>query len=862
MSRKLMVSWMIIFGVIITVYAGILNRIQKAYIDRDFEKTEKLILKSIQKDTINPGAKYYYSVLFLDTAFQRYHIDSSSLFIEAALNDFHIADAKIHEDLQDIGLSMDELIRQRNEVAKSAFFRADTTNTVAAWDDFRDRYSYSELMSQATYLRDSLAYELVLVIHTWEAYQGYFEQYPNSSFVPQAKENYHILLFKDYTKDDKTESYITFLKEHPKTPFRKQAEEVIFERTTVLNLKKEYIQFIRDYPKSHLVKKAADIAYYLGADPAQIDQQVYRLHPKIDSLKDLHQLNQEVLFTLFSEAKFGFLNSSGEVILDPKYQSVNADYLCGDITDSWLEVKLEDKNILISRTGDSLLSEVEDYQTISPAVRLVRQDEQYLYHASGFKIIDQTVDDASILKNGWINFKHDYDWGICTPTGKVLLDARYDAIEMVGPYIVVEKDDQMAITTVQHLSLGDADLDFQFDDYELIQDTLMQVFYEDQEGVIDTKLNFIVPLEEQEVYISGSFWYIKTPDVYQMVKEEEAEIIDQEFSNIAVNDGWLALKKENWILLSRYPGGVRPMNDIDSVKMLNEFATLIKKGDTLDLLFQNRERVPLVESNELSVFIWPGSDASYLDVKDGFEHKVIDRDANLIFWGDFDELTLMADSLFKYKYRGKTGVRRTDGSNVVAAEYDVVDKENQLLFLLKDGRIGCYDLRNGALIPAEYSARIKRIRENYEVVKNGKHGLVNAVNKKVVGFNYDEMIDWNDTSLWVRDGLDWSLINLDEEVIEQEIHSVKLWIKVGDEQLAIISGEDGYGLYGNVRGEILPIEYNEIINVGSLSNPVFMAEQHLKAAELYVVTYFNAQGETIKSIPYRSQEYDLIYCDQ
>ena len=65
MTRKFLGFILIILGIVVSVYAGILNRIQKAYIDRDFEKLEKLILKSIEKDTLNPGARYYYSVLFL-----------------------------------------------------------------------------------------------------------------------------------------------------------------------------------------------------------------------------------------------------------------------------------------------------------------------------------------------------------------------------------------------------------------------------------------------------------------------------------------------------------------------------------------------------------------------------------------------------------------------------------------------------------------------------------------------------------------------------------------------------------------------------------------------------------------------------
>lgn len=859
--NKRSVGYFIILMVAFAANAGILDRIRKAYLHHDFEKVEKLVLKSIEKDSINPGARYFYSRLFLDSSFVRRNIDSSSLFIERALDDFHRADADILDDLQDVGVSMDTLIYQRNQVARAAFDRAAEANTLAALEDFRKRFAYSDLLTQATYLRDELAYETTSQKDTWQAYKTYFETYPDSPFVEDARKRYQVLLFKDYTQDNQTSSYVRFLKEHPQTPFRREAEQIIFERWTVTNNKDDYLKFIKNYPNSHLTKKAADILYHKLVNPKdRIPQEVYRTHPNVDSLQTIHDLSSRVLFPIYEEGLFGFMDTMGELIMPPSYKTVQPDYACGAIDDNWLQVGPQISNQLIARNGTVLIDGVVSYRSLSPALKLVSEDGSYLYHASGFKVLDQSVDDAVELANGWIAFKNDYNWGVCALNGTVVLPAQYDHVEMIGPFVIVEREELYAITTPEQLQ-GNEGLAFQFDDYELLQDTLMQVFNGRQEGVLDANLDFVVPLADHEVYINGAFWYLVEANTYRMIKEEKSKVIRQDFDHIEVNDGWIALKKEDWILLSRRPDGVMPTNGIDSVKLLNEFAAFIKSGDTLELIFQNNERVPLTANNRLSVFTRPGGVASYLSIRDGNEYKLIDEHSELLFLGDFDELTLMADSLFKFKYKGKTGVKRTDGSNLLSPEYDVIDEQDGLLFLLKDGNIGCYDLHNGALIPAEYKARIKRIRGNYEVVKDGKHGLVNPFNKEVIGFDYDEIIDWNDTSLWVRQDLDWSLINLDEEIIVDNIQSVRPWMTVAGELLAVVSGEDGYGLHGNVRGEILPVQYNEIINVGNESAPVFFAEQHLKEAAFYVVTYFAAGGSTLKSKAYRPEEYELVYCE-
>ncbi len=863
MINKVSSSFIVILMMVFTVYAGVIDRIQKAYEDRDFYKAEKLIRKSMAKDSVNPGAKYYYSLLFLDSAFARYNIDSSSYYIEAAHDEWAELNPKKNEELVDVGISLPVILEQRSSVAQEAFKLAAIINSVVGWDVFRARYPYSDLMDQATYLRDSLAYQKAKKRHSWKAYKVFLDQYEHSAFAGQAKQNYDKLLFDDLTGDKQTQSYISFLKQHPGTPFRKTVEKIIFERTTVFNLKEDYIQFIRSYPESHLIRKAADMAYCVSADTGQVDQQVFQVHPAPDSLVLLHELNQRILNPLYVDHKFGFMDSDGNTVLPTQYLSVAEDYLCGNVSDNWLKVYKDAPGLIVSRKGDVLLTDVEHFQSLSPSIKLVqKQHHTYLYHASGFRILDQGIDDAQILANGWVKFQQNDQWGLCAPSGKVLLEADYESIERAGSFLIVGSGDLLSVTTISQLGQGDFTPDFQYDDYELVQDTLLQIFFEDQEGILDRDLKAIVPTGQQEIYTSGTIWYLEKPTHYQVVRAERNEIVGEAFSAIQINKGWLALKNENWTLFARTDATNIQETPLDSVKLLCDFATYIQKQGTLELLFSNGKHVPLAPSNQLSVFSMPGGTSSYVDIRDGNEHKVIDQNALMLFQGDFDELVLIADSLFKYKYRGKTGVKRSDGTTIISAKYDVVDMKDELLFLLKDGKIGAYDFQNGALIPAAYETRIKKIGAYYQVAQKSKFGLVNALNKEVLPCRFDELINWNENSIWVRDGLDWSLIDLDAEVILDEVHKVRMWFKTGEEQLAIVSGEDGYGLYGNVRGEILPIQYNEILNVSNTQQPLFFAEQHLKAAKLYVVTYFNASGETIKSIPYRPQEYDIVYCDQ
>ncbi|MEQ9304345.1 MAG: hypothetical protein RJQ14_10575, partial [Marinoscillum sp.] len=256
-------------------------------------------------------------------------------------------------------------------------------------------------------LRDSLAFDHTRTENTWQAYEKYFVTYPESEYVPEARERYQRLIFKDYTKDDQLESYIEFLRNHPDTPYRRLAEAIIFERSTQRNLAGDYLNFAKQYPNSHLRKKATDIAYYLeGAD--HISQQVHRWHPGIDSLTDLNELEKQSLFPVYEKEKFGFVTITGDVMIPPRFDGLQEEYLCGNISDNWLKVTQNQRFSAISRKSEVIVSDIIDFKSISRSVKLVFFENSHLYHASGFKIMDLIVDDAVELTNGWIAFKHNY----------------------------------------------------------------------------------------------------------------------------------------------------------------------------------------------------------------------------------------------------------------------------------------------------------------------------------------------------------------------------------------------------------------------------------------------------------------------
>jgi len=96
----------------------------------DYGKLVELLDKSIEKDSVNAGAKYVYSLLFLTPKYREYNIDSSYYFINAAIVDFQIHDERMIDDLDKLGIHAESLQSQKSLVEQHAFRRAKAKNTI------------------------------------------------------------------------------------------------------------------------------------------------------------------------------------------------------------------------------------------------------------------------------------------------------------------------------------------------------------------------------------------------------------------------------------------------------------------------------------------------------------------------------------------------------------------------------------------------------------------------------------------------------------------------------------------------------------------------------------------------------------
>ena len=182
--------------------------------------------------------------------------------------------------------------------------------------------------------------------------------------------------------------------------------------------------------------------------------------------------------------------------------------------------------------------------------------------------------------------------------------------------------------------------------------------------------------------------------------------------------------------------------------------------------------------------------------------------------------------------------------------------------LLKAKKFGLYDVQRKKLIKPEYGKNLSLYNERILVaLKNGSYGFIGWDNKPLSNFEFAEVQPWNDTLAWVKKNFMWMLYNLKTKKTQlDKIRNLKLILDKTNERLAIVQQDNAYGVIHSKKGMIIPLNFSDIVNVGSAEKPLYFTEKHVEEASVFVVIYYNHEGKFLRKEIYEQDDYEKIYC--
>lgn len=740
----------------------------KAIKKQEWDKAEMSLNKQLDnpKDSLFASAYYVLSLLYSDSAYTQYEVDTAYYFILSSTQDFEKTPEKERLKLtKTISLDSVVLVRQKRRLDSLAFGEARADSSVQAYQTFLDRHADAPQREEAIRLRNQLAFGAAQQMDTYQAYREFMDTYPAAEQYSQAEERFNTLVFQAQTKTGKLASYYQFLDAFPQSPYRLQAEQAIFSITTAANHLESYAAFISDFPNSPLTQKAVNWLYHLYRESHTADS-FFITFPNVpfsDSLQQAQTVGTQFLLPYWENEGIGFIDASGKMAISPRFTSVLPEYLCQGVSSAQLfgivqdSLYMTDKESKVLHSLATVSAELEIQELGSGLLWVSLDNASVLLHASGEVVISpqENVTEVGLLPGAsiphqFIKYQVSDQWGLKTFTGNTILSPAYDDISEYGQFIVLEQDSRLAITNRAVLVNQVADPNFHakflYEDVALLNEDFLLAYTEEYETVLDTTLAQVVPLEKHTVLhrtllANQDIFLLRTTEEKQQVKNDSliteqlfryslypkiASDLPASFSQAYYNDQWLTLKHEQKYYLFNQDSASFSSTTYDSVKIVSEhFAFTFSRGDsssdsvrlliagqnpTLLLLDPTKDEEFTFRLHRTSNASAPNSVAeSILIDQPGQPSLLLTQTGDTVLFDNLDEVAAYPEGLYVIKRKGKQGMIDQLGNELLPVRYQRIGnyQTDGLISLFDRKKFGMYHPQTGTIIEPSYEGLLQ-----------------------------------------------------------------------------------------------------------------------------------------------------------
>ena len=849
------------------VNAQDLKRVLKTLEKRDIAKAKELLESQISKDSINPGSKWIYArLLSCDSLPQYYDLDQARIYGQRAITDFQEANKKIKLAFTTASFNLLDIEKTNTDIENQTYEKILSQYTMDGFHFFLSLYPQSIYAESILYKIDSLAFDSVKQINNWKSYENYVKLYSTSRFSNQAKARYEQLLFREKTKNNDISEFKNFINEYPNSQYVTNAFKIIFERTLDLNNSDSFLNHLKNYPQSPYSKELLSILYHMNPKIFFGLSTFPNFKEKIDSLRRISELNTPPLLPFLEQGKIGFMDLKGIPILKPSYQSLlKEELLCQTLQTDIIGVSnTSGVKQLINRAGTPIYSgSIGTYEDLGFGFIKIKEPTQIkIIHKSGKLLFDDLMD-AAIVGERWLKLRKEEGWALATYTGKILTSFTYDEINTVGDFWKFRVDEKIAFHDLSFVQEGikknALNPTFSAEDYELINDSLILLYRDSEQALLESNMNFQIPWEtNRDIYIDEVYNYTQGVSGYKIYNEQIIDNLGLNiFENLIDHQPYLALKKKHWYLVD--PKG--KFIKVDSIQSLRELALVIRDSDSSYVLFHNKQAVLInknIAVNSLQFRDRQGNVKARYLLKSHMDAKEIyNKEGELMFKSNFDRIDLLTDSLFRITINNKQGIWDSKGKVIIPIDYDFIEQKNHLAQLLKNGKITAFDLENNIKLPDKYQGLFEQLGPYYLTKKESLKGLINSDGNVIIDFKYQNIIPLNDSLFWVKTDSSWSLITDQRKNILSGISTYSPLFK----NVFLYLKDNKYGLIYGDQSIHYPAEYDAIQSISNHDNPLFQFEIFITSAPLHIVITKDFSGYLIHSQTYKPNEYEQMVCD-
>ena len=424
-------------------------------------------------------------------------------------------------------------------------------------------------------------------------------------------------------------------------------------------------------------------------------------------------------FSVFSNNKWGVINSSGKTVIDPSYEemiivpnSKKPIFIAMDTVDyetnTYKTKVLNDKNIEIF-TEYQIVEAIDNYDEnnnlwYEENVLKVKKDDKYgLIDYEGKTLLNCTYDEIYSLKgtSNSIIIKKDNLLGVADCKGNIIIEPIFSNIMAVSKdytagYIVVNSENKYGLMDFNKTVI----LETKYQDIKQVAGTNMYVVKEnDAYKIIDKSGNAVLENINGEVKeINGENIVIIKDGKYSIINKTGTETLNVKYDDLknAYDDYYIA-KKDNKYGIIKTTGEEVLGFSYEGIIYRKDVGFFEADTGTLDSDIISREFKVVLKGIITDV----NNENGYFRIRINDEYQYY----NLKFEEKKNTEVLVNNTLFLVKQDGKYGYTNKNGNIVVDCKYDDATEQNEYGFaaVKLNGIWGAIDYEGNIVVEPKYS---------------------------------------------------------------------------------------------------------------------------------------------------------------
>ncbi|GAB4403437.1 MAG: hypothetical protein OHK0053_28240 [Microscillaceae bacterium] len=861
---------------------GALKQIEKG----DFEKAREQLLKEGEKNPESAGLAHVWALYFFNAQNPAFHLDSAYLFVQRALKFYPQTEAKSLGEWSKEGLQPESAQALQSQIEEKAFEETKVANTLEAYQSFLLRFPAAPQIGEATALRNQKAWQKTETENTLRAYEDFMTQYPQAVQIPEATLRRDRFIFQGETRLGTLTAFERFVKTYPQNQFREEALRRIFYLRTLPHRPEVYEDFVRQFPESATAELALEWLWLFYEKKGQATEfaSLYPAYARRIQALSQAEINARLLVAVFQNGLWGYCDEQGEMRTRYQFEFIPQEYQCRAIEGDFLIENRNGRLGLIAKNGQTLVEpQFDKIESLALGlIRVMKNSFSGLMHQSGRILLPLEYESIEVLNQHFLKIRKNRLWGLASYNGEIVVKPQFTEIEVEGDgFVLFKMGDQIGLASHTALFQMIADQNIQikthYEAARVLENQFVVVEKNGQKAVLDALGKILIPFGPEDLRrILGQGWAAQQAGKWRIYQNEGTLLNDEVYDQVAFGGACVGLKKEGkWGLLSLKGESIRPFA-LDSIAFIDHTALLFQKKKTSALFLKNEARPEV----DLTLFknIRPerGNYAKaqtfiYYEDRQGGK-GLFDQEGLKRLSPKYQSVYALDDDLLNVQQAGKYGLVNAQQVLVLPIRYDGISnlEENPEYKLLLSGRkFGLYSQKNKVKIEPAYDQRPELMALHdtlpaFKVYKGNKCGLVDANNKTLLPFKYQDLAFFGAPQFWVQEEKGWRLVSLAQKNDSTILTMEKLTlIRLPNGESIALGTQNGlWGAWSKQKGWLISPQYEVLLNRGTPDRPLLYGERKLDTDNQTKVAFHNLEGKLLWQSDLSRSDYYRFICEE